>query len=331
MQIKDAKGRMNTITLAQGGQFHSYQGVLRHDDLIGGPEGVVVQNSSGHEYQVLRPLLNDFVLSMPRGATVVYPKDAGQIVQLADIYPGATVVEAGVGSGALSISLLRAVGDAGQLHSYERRPEFAEIAQANVTTFFGAEHPAWQVHLKDAQQMDQDHEPGSVDRVVLDMLAPWECLDAVATVLAPGGVWLNYIATATQMSRVAEAIREDGRFTPVEASETMVRGWHLDGLAVRPDHRMVAHTGFLMTCRRLATGQEAMLLKKRSKVSEFSAEDTEAWLPSDETRWTPQALGERTVTDKKARKSAREAASMAERSVRAASETAPQGPTTAGQ
>ncbi|WOO98307.1 tRNA (adenine-N1)-methyltransferase [Micrococcus terreus] len=331
VQIKDAKGRMNTITLARGGQFHSYQGVLRHDDLIGGPEGVVVQNSSGHEYQVLRPLLNDFVLSMPRGATVVYPKDAGQIVQLADIYPGATVVEAGVGSGALSISLLRAVGDSGRLHSYERRPEFAEIAQANVTTFFGAEHPAWQVHLKDAQQMDQDHEPGSVDRVVLDMLAPWECLDAVATVLAPGGVWLNYIATATQMSRVAEAIREDGRFTPVEASETMVRGWHLDGLAVRPDHRMVAHTGFLMTCRRLATGQEAMLLKKRSKVSEFSAEDTEAWLPSDETRWTPQALGERTVTDKKARKSAREAASMAERSVRAASETAPQGPTTAGQ
>ncbi|GAA4777773.1 tRNA (adenine-N1)-methyltransferase [Citricoccus nitrophenolicus] len=317
VQLKDAKGRLNTVTLTEGGQFHSYQGVLHHDDLIGGPDGVVVSNSAGHDYQVLRPLLSDFVLSMPRGATVVYPKDAGQIVQMADVFPGATVVEAGVGSGGLSISLLRAVGDYGQLHSYERREEFADVARANVQTFFGGQHPAWQVHLGDAQdRMSQVHEPGSVDRVVLDMLAPWECLDAVATVLAPGGVWINYVATATQLSRVAEAIREDGRFTQTEASETMVRGWHLDGLAVRPDHRMVAHTGFLLTCRRLATGQEALALKKRSKVSEFKPVDVEAWQPADETRWTPQALGERPVTDKKARKAAREAASMEQRGAR---------------
>ena len=314
VQIKDAKGRLNTITLLPGGEFHSYQGVLRHDDLIGGFEGVVVENSAGQPYQVLRPLLNDFVLSMPRGATVVYPKDAAQIVQQADIFPGAVVVEAGVGSGALSMSLLRAVGDHGRLHSYERRPEFADVARANVEAFFGAEHPAWSVHLGDAQEeMLTVHEPGSVDRVVLDMLAPWECLDAVAEVLAPGGVWLNYVATATQLSRVAEAIRDSGRFTQVEANETLVRGWHLDGLAVRPDHRMVAHTGFLLTARRLATGEEALLLKKRSKVSEFKAVDVEAWQPSDESRWTPQALGERPVTDKKARKAAKEARLMARR------------------
>ncbi|MDI3330845.1 MAG: tRNA (adenine-N1)-methyltransferase [Micrococcus sp.] len=314
VQLKDAKGRLNTITLTPGGQFHSYQGVLRHDDLIGGPDGVVVQNSAGHDYQVLRPLLSDFVLSMPRGATVVYPKDAGQIIQMADIFPGARVVEAGVGSGGLSISLLRAVGDLGELHSYERRPEFADVARANVQTFFGGEHPAWQIHLGDAQEeMTRVHAPGSVDRVVLDMLAPWECLDAVATVLTPGGVWISYVATATQLSRVAEAIRADGRFTQTEASETMVRGWHLDGLAVRPDHRMVAHTGFLLACRRLASGEEALQLKKRSKVSEFKPEDIEAWQPADESRWTPQALGERPVTDKKARKAAKEAASMEQR------------------
>ena len=339
VQLTDESGKMTTITLVDGGEHHTHRGVLTHDQLIGQPEGTVVSNTAGIQYQALRPLLKDFVLSMPRGAAVIYPKDSGQIVTMADIFPGARVVEAGVGSGALSISLLRAVGDEGRVHSFERREEFAEIARGNIETMFGGPHPAWELSLGDlAEELGATEEPGSVDRVILDMLAPWECLDAVATVLAPGGVWLNYIATATQMSRVAEAIREDGRFTPVEASETMVRGWHLDGLAVRPDHRMVAHTGFLLSCRRLATGQEAMLLKKRSKVSEFSVEDTEAWLPSDETRWTPQALGERTVTDKKARKSAREASSMAERSVRALADEGPQpelssseGPTTAGQ
>ena len=318
VQIKDAKGRLNTITLIPGGQFHSYQGVLRHDDLIGGPEGVVVQNSSGHDYQVLRPLLNDFVLSMPRGATVVYPKDAGQIVQQADIFPGAVVVEAGVGSGALSMSLLRAVGDGGQLHSYERREDFAEIARANVESFFGAEHPAWSIHVGDAQErMLEVHGPHSVDRVVLDMLAPWECVDAVATVLAPGGVWLNYVATATQLSRVAEAIRASGKFTQIEANETLVRGWHLDGLAVRPDHRMVAHTGFLLTTRRLASGEEALTMKRRLKVSEFKDEDVQAWRPADESRWSAQALGERVVTDKKARKNLKEARLSARRAAEA--------------
>lgn len=299
VQLTDERGRMNTITLAEGGAFHTHKGFLNHAEIVGKPDGSVVTNTAGHQYQALRPLLSDFVLSMPRGAAVVYPKDAGQIVTMADIFPGARVVEAGVGSGALSISLLRAVGDAGYLHSFERRQEFADIARGNVETIFGGTHPAWRISIGDFQdEVLRTEEPGSVDRVVLDMLAPWECLDAVATVLAPGGVWINYVATATQLSRTAEAIRADGRFTEPDAWESMVRGWHLEGLAVRPEHRMVGHTGFLMTTRRLAEGVEPLVRKKRNK-SEFSEEDLNAW--------TPESVGERTVSDRRLRRVARDA------------------------
>ncbi|WP_422933069.1 tRNA (adenine-N1)-methyltransferase [Sinomonas sp. P47F7] len=299
VQLTDERGRMNTITLEAGGAFHTHKGFLNHDVVIGLPDGSVVTNTAGHQYQALRPLLSDFVLSMPRGAAVVYPKDAGQIVTMADIFPGARVVEAGVGSGALSISLLRAVGDAGYLHSFERRQEFAEIARGNVETIFGGQHPAWRVSLGDFQdEVVKAEERGSVDRVVLDMLAPWECLDAVATVLAPGGVWINYVATATQLSRTAEAIRADGRFTEPDAWESMVRGWHLEGLAVRPDHRMVGHTGFLLVARRLADGVEPLARKKRAKT-EFTQEDLNAW--------TPESVGERLVSDRKLRRAARDA------------------------
>ncbi|MBT1001780.1 tRNA (adenine-N1)-methyltransferase [Paenarthrobacter sp. DKR-5] len=301
VQLTDERGRMNTITLSAGGAFHTHKGFLNHDELIGKPEGSVVANTTGQRYQALRPLLSDFVLSMPRGAAVVYPKDAGQIITMADIFPGARVVEAGVGSGALSISLLRAVGDNGYLHSFERRSEFADIARGNVETIFGGPHPAWKVTLGDLEeQLGQTEEPGSIDRVVLDMLAPWECLDAVATALAPGGVLINYVATVTQLSRTAEAIRADGRFTEPDAWESMVRGWHLEGLAVRPDHRMVAHTGFLLTTRRLADGVTGLTPKRRPSKTEFSDEDLAAW--------TPQAVGERAVSDKKLRRAARDAA-----------------------
>ncbi len=310
VQLTDERGRMNTVTLAAGGEFHSHRGVLGHGELIGRPEGTVVENSAGFRYQALRPLLKDFVLSMPRGAAVVYPKDAGQIVTMADIFPGARVVEAGVGSGALSISLLRAVGDEGHLHSFERRAEFADIARGNVETMFGGPHPAWQVTIGDlAQELGQYEQPGSVDRVVLDMLAPWECLDAVATALAPGGVVMCYVATVTQLSRTAEAMRADGRYTEPDASETMVRGWHVEGLAVRPDHRMVAHTGFLLSARRLADGSERLAPKRRASKSEYSQEDLDAW--------TPVALGERDVSDKKLRRAGREALGLAERAARA--------------
>ncbi|WP_022872444.1 tRNA (adenine-N1)-methyltransferase [Nesterenkonia alba] len=315
VQLTDPKGRKSTITLAEGGQWHTHQGVLRHETLIGQPEGIVVTNDAGQPYQVLRPLLNDYVLSMPRGATVVYPKDSAQIIQVADIFPGARVVEAGVGSGALSISLLRAVGDTGTLTSYERREEFAEIARGNVEGFFGEAHPGWSIRLGDLQQQAPEHQqPGSVDRVVLDMLAPWECLEAVKHMLAPGGVWVSYVATVTQLSRLAEQIRASEGFTEPEGHETMLRTWHLDGLAVRPDHRMVAHTGFLLSTRRLADNQTPLQLKKREKASEPAPEDKAAWPAYDEdVSWTEDSLKARVVSKKKARRAAAQATQNAEK------------------
>jgi tRNA (adenine57-N1/adenine58-N1)-methyltransferase len=291
---------MHTITLAPGKQFHTHRGLFRHDDLIGRPEGWVVTNTAGVDYLALRPLLSDYVLSMPRGAAVVYPKDAGQIVAMADIFPGARVVEAGVGSGALTMSLLRAVGDRGRLFSYERRADFAGIARANVETFFGGPHPAWQLTVGDvADELDET----GIDRVVLDMLAPWECLDAVTRALVPGGVLICYVATATQLSRVAEAARDDGRFTEPNAWESLVRGWHLEGLAVRPQHRMVGHTGFLLTTRRLADGVAPPERRRRPAGSTRDGGEhiTQAW-----GRWTAEDFGERPVSERKVRRARRE-------------------------
>ncbi|MEZ0067474.1 tRNA (adenine57-N1/adenine58-N1)-methyltransferase [Streptacidiphilus sp. MAP12-20] len=260
VQLTDPKGRHHTITLEAGKAFHTHKGAFSHDELIGAPEGSVVRTTGNTQYLALRPLLPDYVLSMPRGAAVVYPKDAGQIVTMADIFPGARVVEAGVGSGALSMSLLRAVGDSGSLSSYERREDFAEIARNNVERYFGSPHPAWKLTLGDLQDNLVETE---VDRVVLDMLAPWECLDVVSKALVPGGVICCYVATTTQLSRTVEALREHGTFTEPQSWESMVRSWHVEGLAVRPDHRMIGHTGFLLTSRRLADGVEPPLRRRR--------------------------------------------------------------------
>lgn len=301
VQLTGPKGRLHTVTLRDGGELHTHHGVLFHADVVGQPDGSVVTNSGGHEYLALRPLLRDFVMSMPRGAAIVYPKDAAQILAAADIFPGATVVEAGVGSGALSLWLLRSIGAEGRLLSFERREEFSEVAQANVETFLGHYPETWNVIVGDlAEELPAAVEPASVDRVVLDMLAPWECIDAVADALTPGGVVLCYIATATQLSRVAEYLRATGLFTEPEATETMVRGWHVQGLAVRPDHRMVAHTGFLLTARRLAPGAVPPDVRKRAlKKPTYSDEDVEIW--------TPGAVGDREITDKNLRKRVREA------------------------
>lgn len=211
VQLTDAKGRLHTITLQPGREFHTHQGRLRHDDVIGRPDGSVVVGTGGVEYLALRPLLSDFVMSMPRGPAVIYPKDAGQIVQMGDIFPGARVVEAGVGSGALSMSLLRAVGADGELFSFDRRADFADIARGNARAFFGFDHPAWRVVVGDlADELTNVVSPSSVDRVVLDMLAPWECLPAVGDALVPGGVLVSYVATTTQLSKLAEDIRQHG-------------------------------------------------------------------------------------------------------------------------
>jgi len=264
VQLTDPKGRLNTIELKVGGSFQSHKGYFKHAELIGQPEGTVVTNTEGVQYLAFRPLMADYVLSMPRGAAVIYPKDAGQIVAMADIFPGATVIEAGVGSGGLTLALLRAVGDAGTLHSIERRAEFAQVAQGNVKKFFGGDHPAWHLHIGDfAEVVGQIVAPGSVDRIILDMLAPWENLTEAATALRPGGVFCAYVATTTQLSRLAEDLRASELFGEQTAFETMVRTWHLEGLAVRPDHRMVGHTGFLLIARRLAPGVAPHLRKRR--------------------------------------------------------------------
>ncbi|MFE0465296.1 tRNA (adenine-N1)-methyltransferase [Kitasatospora sp. NPDC058965] len=260
VQLTDPKGRHYTFTLEAGKNFHTHKGAFPHDELIGAPEGTVVRTTGNVPYLALRPLLPDYVLSMPRGAAVIYPKDAGQILAMADIFAGARVVEAGVGSGALSTYLLRAVGDTGMLASYERRQDFADIARGNVERYFGGQHPAWKLTVGDLQDNLVETD---VDRVVLDMLAPWECLDVAAKALVPGGLLCCYVATTTQMSRTVEALREHGCYTEPQAWETMVRTWHLEGLAVRPDHRMIGHTGFLLTSRRLADGVEPPLRQRR--------------------------------------------------------------------
>jgi tRNA (adenine57-N1/adenine58-N1)-methyltransferase len=270
VQLTDPKGRLHTITLAPGKEFHTHRGAVAHDDLIGRPEGSVVTSTGSTQYLALRPLLADYVLSMPRGAQVVYPKDAAQIVAMADIYPGARVLEAGAGSGALTCSLLRAVGERGSLRSWERREDFADVARDNVTRFFGETPAAWTLTVGDVG--DADLADLELDRVVLDMLAPWEVLENIAPALVAGGVLIAYVATTTQLSTVVEALREHGGFTEPRAWETLVRDWTADGLAVRPDHRMVAHTAFLVSSRKLADGVTApRRQKKPSKGAEAYA------------------------------------------------------------
>jgi tRNA (adenine57-N1/adenine58-N1)-methyltransferase len=262
VRLTDTKGRRHNICLTQGKQFFTNRGSIDHDDLIGRAEGFSIASSAGGEYLVFRPLLTEFVVSMPRGAAVVYPKDAAQIVAMADIFPGAHVVEAGVGSGALTCSLLRAVGPEGRVSSYERRQEFADVAEQNVDQFFEGRHPAWRLTVGDLVEAMRE-EPGTVDRVVLDMLAPWECVDRMAEVLAPGGLVCAYVATTTQLARTVETIRAHGEFTEPSPWETLVRDWHVEGLSVRPGHKMIGHTGFLVTARRLAPGETVPAKKRR--------------------------------------------------------------------
>ncbi|MEO7234436.1 MAG: tRNA (adenine-N1)-methyltransferase [Lapillicoccus sp.] len=318
VQLTDPKGRLHTITLERGREFHTHHGRLAHDDVIGEPDGSVAVNSSGVQYLALRPLLADYVMSMPRGAAVVYPKDSGQIVMMADIFPGARVVEAGVGSGALSMSLLRAIGTQGELVSFERRADFADIARGNARAFFGHDHPAWRVVVGDlVESLPTGVESATVDRVVLDMLAPWECLDVVGDALIPGGLLICYVATTTQLSRVAEAMRDHGGYTEPSAWESLVRGWHLEGLAVRPEHRMHGHTGFLITTRRLAPGvQPPQRTRRPAKGNRDTPGAPGAGAGGDEglepseggsvggeaETWTPEDLGERPPSEKRIRR-----------------------------
>ena len=268
VQLTDPKGRQHRLVLSPGRSFHTHRGALAHDDLIGRPEGSLVVSAGGTPYIAFRPLLAEYSIGMVRGAAVVYPKDAAQIVGLADVFPGAHVVEAGAGSGALSCWLLRAVGEQGSVTSFERRSDFAAIAAANVERYFGGPHPAWRLVVSDL-------EPAGItgtDRVVLDMLAPWDHVAAAAAMLIPGGLVCCYVATVTQLARTVTALREQGNFAEPAAWETLQRGWHVDGLAVRPEHRMVGHTGFLVTARRLADGVVAPPRRRRPSKGAEAAE-----------------------------------------------------------
>lgn len=265
VQLTDAKGRHYTMLLTPGGEFHTHRGAIAHDAVIGLPEGSVVKSTNGDPFLVLRPLLVDYVMSMPRGAQVVYPKDAAQIVHEGDIFPGARVLEAGAGSGALTCSLLRAVGPAGQVISYEVRADHAEHARRNVETFVGDTPDNWR--LVHADLADCDLPDGSVDRAVLDMLAPWDVLGAVSRVLIAGGVLMIYVATVTQLSKTVEALREQQCWTEPRAWETLQRGWNVVGLAVRPQHNMRGHTAFLISARRLAPGTVTPTPLRRKRLA----------------------------------------------------------------
>ena len=258
--LTDPKGHRHSIVLAAGGKFHTAKGSISHDDLIAQSEGIVVTSSGGTPFLAMRPLLNEFTVSMPRGAAVIYPKDAAQILMSADVFPGARVLEAGAGSGALTCSLLRAIGPGGRLISYERRADFANLARRNVESFFGASPPSWELRVGDLVG-SLTGEP--LDRVILDMLAPWDCVTALADVLVPGGVFCAYVTTTTQLAQTVETLRVHTGFAEPEATESMVRAWHVEGLAVRPRHNMVGHTGFVITARRMAPGFTAPLRKRR--------------------------------------------------------------------
>jgi tRNA (adenine57-N1/adenine58-N1)-methyltransferase len=280
VQLTDTRGTKTTITLLTGAIVHTHRGQIPHDAIIGSPEGSTITSTRGIEHLAQRPQLDDYVLGMPREAAVIYPKDAARIVALADLGSGSRVLEAGVGSGSLTCFLLRACGPSGEVISVERRSDFAEVARENVCRWFGGTPRSWSVIEGDLAEVSDSDIDGiradrlGLDAVILDMLAPWECLTVAERILRPGGALVGYVATTTQLSRLVETLRLSGRWTEPRAEESIVRTWHLDGLAVRPDHRMSGHTGFLVATRRMADGQQAPTRKRRPAPGAYGEDYT---------------------------------------------------------
>ena len=291
VQLTDRRGRRLTVMLEPGGLTQTDHGLLPHEAMIGLPEGSVVVTISadkwrqmrhkqdagtgaeapdrakpwkssrsigGWAFTVMRPRLEDYILSMPRGAQIMYPKDVARVILLGDIRPGMRVLESGAGSGAMSLGLLDAIGTEGKLTSIERREEFARVAMGNATVFFGHRPAQWDLRTGDFDTLAADLPEDEFDRIVLDMLDPWNRLEQAYRVMAPGGVLTAYVTTTTQLSRLAEALRADGRWTEPETTESLERSWKADGLAVRPEHEMIGHTGFLLTSRAMAPGRQAL-------------------------------------------------------------------------
>jgi tRNA (adenine57-N1/adenine58-N1)-methyltransferase len=244
----DKKGRRYLIELIAGAEFHHHHGVLPHDSIIGTEEGTTMQSSLNRPLTLLRPRLADYALKMPRGAAVVYPKDVGAILVWADIQPGNLVLEAGTGSGALTMALARAVGVNGKVVSYELREDHAKLARKRINGFFGEIPDQIDLRLGAVEDGLNDLRP---DRIVLDVPEPWHTVPGAATNMAPGGIFCCYVPTVPQVQEVRKALDETGAFLDIMTFEIMMREWAVDGRSVRPSHRMIGHTGFITVARKL--------------------------------------------------------------------------------
>jgi tRNA (adenine57-N1/adenine58-N1)-methyltransferase catalytic subunit len=252
----DQRGKRHLIFLRKGDTFHSDRGFILHDTVIGQPDGSWHRSSKGTRYLALRPTLAEYVLDMPRGAQVIYPKDLAMVMFWADIFPGARVLEAGMGSGALTLALLRSVGPEGRVVSYEQREDFCRRALANIQLRMG-EVTNLAVRLRPVEEGLAEEEP--VDRAVFDLPEPWRLVEPVARVLRSGGIFLSYVPTIIQSHQLSETLRRHPGYALVETFETLLRPWNIDGTSVRPFHRMVAHTGFITVARRVVPGEGAAL------------------------------------------------------------------------
>lgn len=326
IQFTDRKGKRITAQLVAGGVTQTEHGLICHDDVIGQSEGVVITTVSakretqqtivdpskssnkpwkaaraigGWDYVVMRPRMVDYVLSMPRGAQIMYPKDIAQVIALGDIRSGMRVLESGAGSGAMSLSLLDAVGECGKLTTIELRPDFARIAESNATLYYGKRPEWWNLLTGDFDSVAKNLDAHSVDRIMLDMLDPWNRLEQAHRVIVPGGVLIAYVTTTTQMSRMAEALRESDMWTEPEIQETLERTWKAQGLAVRPDHAMIGHTGFLIVSRAMAEGFSA--LKKREHGTKDTVSDIDD-MTAEERAEQLEDLSLRDISDRKLRK-----------------------------
>ena len=326
IQFTDRKGKRITAQLVAGGFTQTEHGLICHDDVIGQSEGVVITTVSakressqtivdpskssnkpwkaaraigGWDYVAMRPRMVDYVLSMPRGAQIMYPKDIAQVIALGDIRSGMRVLESGAGSGAMSLSLLDAVGECGKLTTIELRPDFARIAESNATLYYGKRPEWWDLLTGDFDSVAKTLDAHSVDRIMLDMLDPWNRLEQAHRVIVPGGVLIAYVTTTTQMSRMAEALRESGVWTEPEIQETLERTWKAQGLAVRPDHAMIGHTGFLIVSRAMAEGFSA--LKKREHGTKDTVSDIDD-MTAEERAEQLEDLSLRDISDRKLRK-----------------------------
>lgn len=336
VQFTDRRNKKITDQLVVGGSTQTDHGLILHDDVIGMTEGVVVTTVTakreaqvnrlhperdatkpwkaaraigGWQYAVMRPRLADYVLSMPRGAQIMYPKDIAQVIQLGDIRTGHRVLESGAGSGAMSLNLLDAVGEGGQVTTIELRPDFARVAEANATVYYGRRPEWWDLRTGDFDSVAAGLPEHHYDRIMLDMLDPWNRLEQAHRVIAPGGVLVAYITTTTQMSRMVEALRDSGVWTEPTVQETLERSWKAQGLAVRPDHQMIGHTGFLVVSRAMAEGFSA--LRKRERATKDTVTDVDELTP-EEREERIEDLELRDISDRKLRKVLRDLDRMVE-------------------